>query len=105
MMANKQYNLISIIYDDLRIYGKWQLLLFLLVLTSAMLVILVTYQTRSMIMVREKLLLEKNVLDAEWSSLILSEKMLSHYSRIERVAIDKLQMRYVDLMQDNKLHE
>ncbi|URJ32828.1 cell division protein FtsL [Candidatus Blochmannia vicinus] len=103
-MKKKQYNLISIIYDDLFFHGKQQLLLLLLVLTSAMLVILVTYHTRSMIMDREKLLLEKDALDTEWRNLILEEKILSDHSRIEGIAINKLQMHYVDPTQNNIFH-
>lgn len=104
MTEKKQYNLVNIIYDDLYLYGKWQLLLLLLVLISAMLVVLVTYQTRSMIIDREKLVLEKNNLDTEWRSLILEEKILSHHNRIERIAMDKLQMHYAELTQDNTLY-
>lgn len=103
-MKKKQYNLINIIYNDLFFYGKQQLLLLLLVLMSAMLVILVTYHTRSMIMDREKLFLERDTLDTEWRNLILEEKILSDHSRIERIAVNKLQMHYVDPTQNKMFH-
>ncbi|WP_331828414.1 cell division protein FtsL [Candidatus Blochmannia sp. SNP] len=101
MMKKRQYNLVNIIYNDLFFYGKQQLFLLLLVLTSAMLVILVTYNTRSMIMDREKIFLEKDALDTEWRNLILEEKILSDHSRIECIAINELQMHYVDPTQNN----
>ncbi|WHL24960.1 MAG: cell division protein FtsL [Candidatus Blochmannia vicinus] len=103
-MKKKQYSLINIIYNDLYFYGKQQLLLLFLVLVSAMLVILVTYNTRLMIMDREKIILEKDVLDIEWRNLILEEKILSDHSRIERIAINKLKMHYVDPTQNNMFH-
>lgn len=104
MIKKRQYNLINIIYNDLFFYGKQQILLLLLILISAMLVILVTYHTRSMVMDREKILLEKDALDTEWRNLILEEKILSDHSRIERIAINKLRMHYVDLTQNNMFH-
>lgn len=99
----KQYNLVNIIYNDLYIYGRLQLFLLLLVLISAILVVIVTNQTRFMVMYREELLLKKRAVDAEWDSLILEEKMLSNHSRVEKIAMDILHMRYVEIKKDDIL--
>lgn len=101
MLRKKKYDLVNIIYNDLCVYGKLQLLLLLLVLISAMLVIITTYYTRCMIIHREELLLEQKALDVEWNNLICEEKILSDHSRIEKIAIDVLRMRYTDVTQDN----
>lgn len=96
MIKNKRYILISVIYNDLRIYSKMQLFLLLLIMVSAIFTIVITYQTRSMVIDRERFLLEKESLENEWNSLALKKEILSHHLRIERIAINKLQMDYVN---------
>lgn len=103
MIKKKQYSLVNIIYNDLCIYGSLQLFLLLLVLISAMLVVIVTHQTRCMVIYREELLLKKRAVDIEWNSLILEEKMLSHHSRIESIATDVLHMCHVKITRDEIL--
>lgn len=100
-MQKLRFTLVKIIYDDLCIYGKVRLLLLLFIMVSAMLVIIVTHQTRCMIMEQDKFLLEVNMLDHEWSNLILEKKKLSNHIRVESIAIQKLQMRYTDPILDN----
>lgn len=97
MIKIRKYDLVNIIYRDLCIYGKLQLFLLLLVLISAMLVIIVTYQTRYMTMSLEALFVEKKFLDTEWNNLILEEKKLSNHNRLERIAIEELHMHYIDM--------
>lgn len=96
-MKIKRYDFVSIIYNDLFVYGKLQLFLLLLILISSMLVILVTYRTRCMVMNYEELFLEKNALDDECNSLVLEEKILSSHDRIERVAMEVLCMHYIEI--------
>lgn len=103
MIRNKRYALVKIIYNDLRIYGKVQLFLLLLIIISAIAVIIVTYQTRCTMIDRENFLLEKESLLNEWNSLVLKKEVLSSHVRIERIAINKLNMRYVDSTLDNIL--
>ncbi|URJ25218.1 cell division protein FtsL [Candidatus Blochmannia ocreatus (nom. nud.)] len=103
-MKTAKYNLVSIIYQDIRYFGVLQIFLLLSVLITAMLVVLVTYKTRCLIMHREALFLKKENLDTEWRNLILEEKILSHQRRIERIATDTLGMCYVKSMQNNILN-
>lgn len=100
-MRRQRYNLIKIIYDDLCIYGKIQLFLLLLIMVSAILVIVVTYQTKYMIVNYEKLLLETDILDREWNGLILEKRKLFNHIRVEDIATSKLQMRYADPLLDS----
>ncbi|ADV33543.1 putative cell division protein [Candidatus Blochmanniella vafra str. BVAF] len=105
MIYRKQFSLIKIIYTDLYIYGKVKLVLLLFIIISSILVILITHQTRCILIDRERLLLEKHTLDTEWNNLILRKTQLSNHVRIEHIAINKLQMRYRDPMLDNKIYE
>lgn len=102
-MKYSRYNLVSIIYKDLYLYGRLQLLLLVLVLISAMLIVLVTYRTRCVVMCHEDFLLEKKYLDTEWDNLVLKEKILSNHSRVESIAVDTLNMYYADITQSNIL--
>lgn len=101
MIKNKRNNLVSIICNDLIKQDKLALFLFGLVLISASLVIIITYQTRCLIVHHEQLLLEQNALDTEWRNLILEENVLGDHSRIEQLANKKFNMHYVDPLQEN----
>lgn len=101
MIKNKRFILISIIYNDLRTYGKMQLFLLLLIIISAISVMIITYQTRSLIIDRERFLLEKESLENKWSSLVLKKEILSNHTRIEDIAINKLHMHYVNSTLNN----
>lgn len=101
MISNERHDLISIIANDLLNHGKLPLILLLAVQVSAILVVTTTHQTRRLTAEREQMVLEKNALDIEWRNLILEEKVLGNHSRVERIAIEKLQMRYVDPSQEN----
>lgn len=95
----------NIIVSDLLHRGKVTLLMLAIVLLSAILTVTTTYYTRQLIDERERILLEKNVLDIEWRHLILEENMLNDHGRVERISIEKLKMQYVDLSKENILIE
>lgn len=101
MTIKKRYNIVRIIYDDLYIYGRLQLFLLLLVFVSAILIVMITYQTRCMVMRQEELFLERRALDIEWNNLLLKEKILSEHGRVEKIAKDMLHMHYIDMTQDD----
>lgn len=96
MIRNRHCILIKIIYNDLRIYGKVQLFLLLSIIVSAIFTVIVTYQTRCMMIDREKFLLKKEYLENEWNNLILKKEILSDHIRIEHIAVNKLKMDYVN---------
>lgn len=101
MIRNKRYNLTKIIYYDLRKYGKISLFLLLCIIVSAICIIILTYQTRCIILNNEKLLLEKELLENEQKNLILKKEILSDHIRIEHIALNKLQMNYVHPISHN----
>ncbi|SNC58980.1 cell division protein FtsL [Sodalis endosymbiont of Henestaris halophilus] len=101
MIGNKRHSLIGIIGSDLLRYGKLPLLLLVTVLVSAILVVMTTHQTRRLTAKREHMVIENHALDIEWRNLILEEKALGHHSRIERIAIENMQLKHVDLSQEN----
>lgn len=92
----ERFNLIKIIYCDLCTY-KLQLLLLVLILISALFTIVVTYNTRHMVAYGEDLLLQKRALELEWNNLVFEEEILSNPSRIENIALNKLNMCYSDV--------
>lgn len=96
MLRNNRYNLTKIIYNDLYKHGKISLFLLLCIMASAICIIILTYQTRCIILNNEKLLLEKELLENEQKNLILKKEILSNHIRIEHIALNKLNMDYVN---------
>ncbi|PKF51433.1 cell division protein FtsL [Enterovibrio nigricans] len=74
------------IIRDLTSVGRVPLFLLFLVLLSALAVVYVTQQTRSVIALQDQLLIERERLDVEWRNQILEEHALSEHSRIEEMA-------------------
>ncbi|VFP84114.1 Cell division protein FtsL [Candidatus Erwinia haradaeae] len=81
-MKNRRYNLPQIIFIDLMHHGKVPLLLLIAILISALLVVIITYQTRLYTVHREKLFLERQILDTEWRNLILEENALIYHHQM-----------------------
>lgn len=94
-MKKQRYSLVGVIAEDLFKRHKLSLLLLGLIFISAMAVLMTTQNTRQLLNQRERLLLERDVLESEWRNLILEENVLADPKRIERKAIDKLNMQYV----------
>ena len=71
---------------------KWQILLTLVVIVSALLVIVVTQGTRQLTSEYNELMAEQDRLDIEWRHLLLEQNTLMEHSRIEALARDNLDM-------------
>lgn len=71
---------------------KWQILLALVVIVSALLVIVVTQGTRQLTSEYNELMAEQDRLDIEWRHLLLEQNTLMEHSRIEALARDNLDM-------------
>ncbi|PML77607.1 cell division protein FtsL [Enterovibrio norvegicus] len=74
------------IAHDLITVGRIPLVLFVLVLLSALGVVYTTQQTRSVIAANDQLLMERERLDVEWRNQLLEEHALSEHSRVEGMA-------------------
>lgn len=89
-------NLLRVIIDDLFHHHRSSLLLLGLIIISAFSILIITQSTRLFIGEQERLLLERDVLENEWRNLILEENVLAEHKRIERQAINKLNMQSVN---------
>lgn len=101
MIGNQRLSLVGVIGGDLLRNAKIPLILLLAVLVSAIFVVTTVHLTRLLTAEREQLVLEHDALDIEWRNLILEENALGAHSRVERIAIKKLQMQHVDLSKEN----
>lgn len=88
-------NLVEVIGQDLIKHNKLALLLLFAIVISAFSILIITQRTRLLLNNREQLLLAQDVLHNEWRNLILEENVLADQKRIEREAIQKLNMQYV----------
>ncbi len=87
-----QFNLTKMIGLDLFGVGRLHAILLFFIFISAIGVVLATHDTRQMVVEREKLLLEKDILDGEWRNLILEESALAEHSRVQSRSVDELNM-------------
>lgn len=71
--------------------------LVLLVLGSAMAVITTAHLTREQYARLQRLEREQNQLQTEWGQLLLEESAWSSPARIERLAVERLEMRLPDV--------
>lgn len=70
-----------------------RVLLFLLVLLSALAVILSSHMNRQVLIANEQLMQEKDRLDVEWRHLLLEQGALTEHNRIESLVQRDLNMR------------
>ncbi|WP_225639295.1 cell division protein FtsL [Candidatus Profftia sp. (ex Adelges kitamiensis)] len=103
MISNYRYTLITIISRDIIRQGKIVYFLFISVLISAVFVVIITHNTRLLIIQREQLFIARIALDVEWRNLLLEENVLGDHIRIEQIAIKKLHMQYIDPCKENIL--
>lgn len=84
MSTNTQtnFNLVRIIVTDLARHPV-RVLLFLMVLSSAIGVILATHHNRQLSIAKEQLMAERDFLDVEWRNLVLEQSALTEHTRIE----------------------
>lgn len=101
MINDERYDLFEIISNDLIRYGKLPVIILFAVLVSSVLIVVTTYQTRRITFEREQIMLKQNMLDIEWRNLILEENALGDHIRVERIAIERLNMKYIDPSQEN----
>lgn len=101
MIGNQRLGLVRVIGSDLLRNAKIPLILLVAVLVSAIFVVTTVYRTRLLTAEREQLVLERDALDIEWRNLILEENAFGAHSRVEHIAIEKLQMQHVDLSKEN----
>ncbi|MGB2080100.1 MAG: cell division protein FtsL [Vibrio sp.] len=88
--------LLTSIGRDIRKIGLLHLTLMILIFITAISVVLVTYQTRQQVNVRDQLLETRARLDGEWRNLILEENSLAEHSRVQRLATQDLDMKRPD---------
>lgn len=70
----------------------WVLLLWCMVLVSAVLVIYAAYDTRNKFNDLEVLRAQQDDLQIEWGKYLLEESAWASFGRIEKIAIEKLSM-------------
>ncbi len=85
------FNLLLILVTDLT-RNKLRVLLYLMVMGSAMAVILSTHHNRQQVIALEDLMEEKDQLDVEWRNLVLEQRALTEHNRIEALVQKQLNM-------------
>ena len=80
--ANTNFSLLLIIVSDLT-RNKLRVLLYLMVMLSAMAVTLSSHHNRQQVIALETLMVEKDNLDVEWRNLVLEQRSLTEHNRIE----------------------
>jgi len=85
---------INLALEILRDLGrhKFQLVLALAILATAMTVIVVTNETRGLTATHNELQNERDKLDIEWRHLLLEQNALAEHSRVSDIAREKLNM-------------
>ena len=86
------FNPVKIMLTDAARYPL-RVLLFLLVLLSALAVILSSHMNRQVLIANEQLMQEKDRLDVEWRHLLLEQGALTEHNRIESLVQRDLNMR------------
>lgn len=94
-MFNEKYNLTRIIRLDLINHGKIPMLLLLTIMFSAILILVITNENRSMNTKYHLLKKQSNQLNMDWHNLTLEKNVLTSDNRIERIA-KTLNMHHVD---------
>ncbi|WP_088329985.1 cell division protein FtsL [Lacimicrobium sp. SS2-24] len=87
-----QFNLISLIWTDLTRHPG-RVLLFLMVVLSALAVILSAHLNRQLAIGHEQQMQQRDQLDVEWRHLVLEQSALTEHNRLESMAAKELNMR------------
>ncbi|GAB2907808.1 cell division protein FtsL [Rheinheimera gaetbuli] len=72
--------------------GKWQALLLLACIVSALTVVHFAHLNRQTTIAQDVLYQQRDQLDIEWRNLLLEQRALAEHSRVEDIARNKLQM-------------
>ncbi|MDT7525934.1 MULTISPECIES: cell division protein FtsL [Idiomarinaceae] len=91
MKASRVPALSMVIVDDLRQH-LLLVLLFLALVASALAVIYVAHGHRLLVTERDQLLSERDQIDIEWRHLQIEQNTLTEHSRVERIAVQQLEM-------------
>lgn len=91
MTAPRNPSLLVIILRDLGRF-KWLLILAVICLVSALAVIVITQNTRMLIVKRSELIEQRDSLNNDWRHLLLEANALDEHNRIEQLAQKRLQM-------------
>ncbi|XBC38375.1 MAG: cell division protein FtsL [Buchnera aphidicola (Floraphis choui)] len=100
-MKNDTYTLSKIILNDLMTIHKKVLILLLMITISAISIVTIIHKTRLLISQEEQLNTVEKRIKTEWNNLILEKILLTSHSRIEKYAIEKLNMTFLDPSQEN----
>lgn len=95
-MTAKSPNLAKLIVTDLFKAGLLPLLLLFCIFATAMGIVFSTHETRLAITEKDRALVEREKLDSEWRNLILEENALAEHSRVNKMAVDELEMKRPD---------
>lgn len=71
---------------------KWQALLLLGCIISALLVVHFAHLNRQLTIAQDGLYQQRDQLDIEWRNLVLEQRALSEHSRVEDIARNRLNM-------------
>ena len=71
---------------------KFQLLLALAIVATAMTTRVITHETRLLTITQNELMDERDKLDIEWRHLLLEQNALAEHSRVSDIAKSKLEM-------------
>ncbi|MBV7315750.1 cell division protein FtsL [Shewanella sp. NIFS-20-20] len=90
-MAKADQNLLGIVVADLWQH-RYVVLLALAVLINAVVVVLVSHESRQLISHWDQLMQKRDQLDIEWRNLLLEEQSQAEHSRITQIATKELHM-------------
>lgn len=91
MTTKRMPSMMSLVRDDI-FRNPLLLVLFSLVLASALAVIYVSHSHRQIMNEREQLSSQRDELDIEWRHLTIEQNALTEHSRVERLAMQQLNM-------------
>lgn len=91
MTTKRAPSMLSLWLDDLK-HFPLLVLLFLLVIATAMSIIYVSHSHRQLTINRDELGSVRDQLDIEWRHLTIEQNALTEHSRIERIAMQQLNM-------------
>lgn len=89
--STTNFSLLLILVSDLT-RNKLRVLLYLMVMVSALSVIFSTHHNRQQVIALEDLMEEKDQLDVEWRNLVLEQRALTEHNRIESMVEKQLKM-------------
>lgn len=95
-MTAPKPNLAKLILTDLLKVSFVPLILLIAIFFLAIGIVLSTHDTRTAITDKDATLVERERLDSEWRNLILEENALAEHSRVQKMAIDELEMKRPD---------